>query len=229
MFFTGDAGTGKSYVLRLIVSALKKKFGSQKVFVTASTALPPATSAGRRSTRSRESVAPSERCDVGVGDESVTKCVRRILQNKKAKQRWQTCAVLIVDGLPFFSPSPRDLDAGRPSLREARGDRASRARERRVFRRDPADRLRRLLPAAAGGSREEQRDLLLRERVLERGDPGGRRSSPPAQKIIIMKKVFRQKDVQLQALLRDIRYVREWEPGERRDTCRRPRSRSCSA
>lgn len=37
MFFTGDAGTGKSYVLRLIVSALKKKFGSQKVFVTAST------------------------------------------------------------------------------------------------------------------------------------------------------------------------------------------------
>ena len=29
-----------------------------------------------------------------------------------------------------------------------------------------------------------------------------------------MKKVFRQKDVQLQALLRDIRYVREWEPGD---------------
>lgn len=44
-----------------------------------------------------------------------------------------------------------------------------------------------------------------------------------------MKKVFRQKDVQLQALLRDIRYVRERGPGERRDTCRRPRSRSCSA
>lgn len=39
MFFTGDAGTGKSYVLRLIVSALKKKFGSQKVFVTASTGI----------------------------------------------------------------------------------------------------------------------------------------------------------------------------------------------
>ena len=39
MFFTGDAGTGKSYVLRLIVSALKKKLGAKKVFVTASTGI----------------------------------------------------------------------------------------------------------------------------------------------------------------------------------------------
>ena len=44
-----------------------------------------------------------------------------------------------------------------------------------------------------------------------------------------MKKVFRQKDVQLQALLRDIRYVRERGGVDRRDTCHRPRSRSCSA
>ena len=39
MFFTGDAGTGKSYVLRLMVTALKKKLGAKKVFVTASTGI----------------------------------------------------------------------------------------------------------------------------------------------------------------------------------------------
>ena len=36
---------------------------------------------------------------VGLGEESVTKCVSKILKNKKAKQRWQTCEVLIIDGI----------------------------------------------------------------------------------------------------------------------------------
>ena len=176
MFFTGDAGTGKSYVLRLIVSALKKKFGSQKVFVTASTGIAACNISGTtlHSFAGIGSVARWLRRRCGRRD-GHTKCVRRILQNKKAKQRWQTCAVLIVDGFSPSVSSPRDLDAGRPTVREAGGDRPSCAWERRVFRRDPADCLRRLLPAAAGGSREEQRDLLLRERVLERGDPGRRR------------------------------------------------------
>lgn len=39
MFFTGDAGTGKSYVLRLIVSALKEKYGANNIYVTASTGI----------------------------------------------------------------------------------------------------------------------------------------------------------------------------------------------
>ena len=35
----------------------------------------------------------------------MNKCVRRILQNKKAKERWQKCEVLIIDGFSVVSSS----------------------------------------------------------------------------------------------------------------------------
>lgn len=89
MFFTGDAGTGKSYVLRLLVSALREKYGSDTVFVTASTGIAACNISGT----TLHSFA-----GFGLGDESVTKCVHRVLQNKKAKDRWQKCEVLIIDG-----------------------------------------------------------------------------------------------------------------------------------
>lgn len=38
-FFTGAAGTGKSFLLRCIISALKDKHGTESVFVTASTGI----------------------------------------------------------------------------------------------------------------------------------------------------------------------------------------------
>lgn len=110
MFFTGDAGTGKSYVLRLIVSELRSQYGPDKVFVTASTGIAACNIGGT----TLHSFA-----GIGIGDDNVNKCVRRILQNKKAKERWQTCEVLIIDGFSVSPFSLRDLDAGRPSLRQA--------------------------------------------------------------------------------------------------------------
>lgn len=110
MFFTGDAGTGKSYVLRLIVSELRSQYGPDKVFVTASTGIAACNIGGT----TLHSFA-----GIGIGDDNVNKCVRRILQNKKAKERWQTCEVLIIDGFSVSPFSSRDLDAGRPSLRQA--------------------------------------------------------------------------------------------------------------
>ena len=94
MFFTGDAGTGKSYVLRLLVSALRDKYGAEKVFVTASTGIAACNISGT----TLHSFA-----GIGIGDDPVNKCVRRILQNKNAKQRWQQCSVLIIDGSLSFS------------------------------------------------------------------------------------------------------------------------------
>lgn len=76
-------------MLRLIVSALKEKYGANRVFVTASTGIA-ACNIGGTTLHSFASI--------GLGDESITKCVHRVLQNKKAKKRWQECVVLIIDG-----------------------------------------------------------------------------------------------------------------------------------
>ena len=76
-------------MLRLIVSALKEKYGANRVFVTASTG----TAACNIGGTTLHSFA-----SIGLGDESITKCVHRVLQNKKAKKRWQECVVLIIDG-----------------------------------------------------------------------------------------------------------------------------------
>ena len=90
MFFTGDAGTGKSFVLRLIVSALREKYGSESVFVTASTGIAACNING---------ITLHSFAGFGLGDEAIHKCIHRVLNNKNAKERWQKCEVLIVDGM----------------------------------------------------------------------------------------------------------------------------------
>jgi ATP-dependent DNA helicase PIF1 len=41
IFLTGSAGTGKSFVLKHLIAALKKRHGNNAVHVTASTGAPP--------------------------------------------------------------------------------------------------------------------------------------------------------------------------------------------
>ena len=105
MFFTGDAGTGKSYVLRLIVSALREKYGSDTVFITASTGIAACNISGT----TLHSFA-----GFGLGDESITKCVQGVRQNKKAKERWKRCEALMIDGTLFYFLISRNLYVGWP-------------------------------------------------------------------------------------------------------------------
>lgn len=87
-------------MLRLLVSALREKYGSDTVYVTASTGIAACNISGT----TLHSFA-----GFGLGDESVTKCVHRVLQNKKAKDRWQKCEVLIIDGDSLFLLFIRNL------------------------------------------------------------------------------------------------------------------------
>ena len=89
-FFTGSAGTGKSVLMREIISALRNKYKREpdRVAVTASTGLAACNVGG---------VTLHSFAGIGLGKEDVPELVRKIKRNQKAKHRWMRTKVLIVD------------------------------------------------------------------------------------------------------------------------------------
>lgn len=90
VFFTGSAGTGKSVLMREIISSLRKLYIREpdRVAVTASTGLAACNVGG---------VTLHSFAGIGLGKEDVPELVRKIKRNQKAKHRWMRTKVLIVD------------------------------------------------------------------------------------------------------------------------------------
>lgn len=90
VFFTGSAGTGKSVLLREIISVLRKKFLREpdRVAVTASTGLAACNIGG---------VTLHSFAGIGLGKEAVPELVKKIKRNQKAKHRWMRTKILVVD------------------------------------------------------------------------------------------------------------------------------------
>jgi len=90
VFFTGSAGTGKSVLLREIISALRRKYLREpdRVAVTASTGLAACNIGG---------VTIHSFSGIGLGKEPAEDLVKKIRRNAKAKQRWLRTKVLIMD------------------------------------------------------------------------------------------------------------------------------------
>ncbi|KAK9254089.1 PIF1-like helicase-domain-containing protein [Lipomyces tetrasporus] len=90
VFFTGSAGTGKSVLLREIISTLRRKHSRdyEAVAVTASTGLAACNVGG---------VTLHSFAGFGLGKEDLPTLVKRIRRNKKAMQRWLQTKVLIMD------------------------------------------------------------------------------------------------------------------------------------
>lgn len=90
VFFTGSAGTGKSVLLREIISSLRRKFQREpdRVAVTASTGLAACNIGG---------VTLHSFAGIGLGKDSTEELVKKIKKNQKAKHRWMRTKVLIVD------------------------------------------------------------------------------------------------------------------------------------
>ena len=89
MFFTGNAGTGKSHLLRAIVAELQRGGGgadASAVFVTASTGIAAANVGG---------TTIHSFAGVGFGDEDASTLLR--LLGAKARARWRSCRVLVID------------------------------------------------------------------------------------------------------------------------------------
>ncbi|KXT01540.1 hypothetical protein AC578_6337 [Pseudocercospora eumusae] len=90
VFFTGSAGTGKSVLMREIISQLRKKYQREpdRVAVTASTGLAACNVGG---------VTLHSFAGIGLGKEDVSELVRKIKRNQKAKHRWMRTRVLVID------------------------------------------------------------------------------------------------------------------------------------
>ncbi|GEM08896.1 mitochondrial dna helicase [Rhodotorula toruloides] len=90
VFFTGSAGTGKSVLLREIISSLKRKYkaNADAVAVTASTGMA-ACNIGGQTIHSFASI--------GIGTGSVQQLVTNIRKNRNANAKWQRVKVLVVD------------------------------------------------------------------------------------------------------------------------------------
>ncbi|KLO10923.1 hypothetical protein SCHPADRAFT_808206, partial [Schizopora paradoxa] len=90
VFFTGCAGTGKSFLLRKIIEHLRAENTSDPdvVAVTASTGIAACNIGG---------VTLHSFAGVGIGTDPADVLIGRIKRNKKAVQRWVKTKVLIID------------------------------------------------------------------------------------------------------------------------------------
>ncbi|TQW00378.1 hypothetical protein V2A60_001463 [Cordyceps javanica] len=90
VFFTGPAGTGKSVLMRAIISELKTKYGreSDRVAVTASTGLAACNIGG---------ITLHSFSGIGLGKDDASVLVKKVRRNPKAKNRWLKTKVLIID------------------------------------------------------------------------------------------------------------------------------------
>ncbi|KAK6348892.1 hypothetical protein TWF730_011372 [Orbilia blumenaviensis] len=89
VFFTGSAGTGKSVLLREIITGLRKKHKNyDSVAITASTGLAACNIGG---------VTLHSFSGIGLGRESVEQLVKKIRRVPKSKSRWSRTKVLIID------------------------------------------------------------------------------------------------------------------------------------
>ncbi|KAJ6784737.1 hypothetical protein PWT90_08569 [Aphanocladium album] len=90
VFFTGPAGTGKSVLMRAIISELKAKYAreAERVAVTASTGLAACNIGG---------ITLHSFSGIGLGKEEANVLVKKVRRNPKAKNRWLKTKVLIID------------------------------------------------------------------------------------------------------------------------------------
>ena len=87
VFFTGSAGTGKSFLLKVIVNAL----GSSGLFITASTGIA-AVHIGGQTLHSFAGIELGQ----GTFDDLLTKAYRK-------KKQWRECSTLIIDEISMIS------------------------------------------------------------------------------------------------------------------------------
>ncbi|ESX00763.1 hypothetical protein KL918_004380 [Ogataea parapolymorpha] len=93
IFYTGSAGTGKSFLLREIIKRLRNRYGSSSIAVTASTGL---------AATNIEGTTINRFAGTGLGSEPVNKLVSRIKSRRSIVERWKGTKVLIIDELSMI-------------------------------------------------------------------------------------------------------------------------------
>ena len=93
VFLTGSAGTGKSYVLRHLIAALKRRHGNRAVHVTASTGAAAVLIGG---------TTVHAFAGIGLGKDDAATLVKKIYANKLVSGRWQRARALIIDEISMI-------------------------------------------------------------------------------------------------------------------------------
>lgn len=93
-FFTGAAGTGKSFVLKEIIRVLKMHYDDDEVQVVAPTGMA-ALELGGWTIHSF--------AGIGLGLEPMDKLKEKVMKNAKSRNRWRQTCVLIVDEVSMLS------------------------------------------------------------------------------------------------------------------------------
>lgn len=90
VFFTGSAGTGKSVLMRAIISQLKHKYRKEpdRYAITASTGLASCILEGQ---------TLHSWSGIGLGKEPAPELVKKVKRNQKSRQKWLRTKILIID------------------------------------------------------------------------------------------------------------------------------------
>ncbi|CAI2166155.1 2733_t:CDS:1 [Funneliformis geosporum] len=93
IFFTGSAGTGKSFLLQRIISSLKARYGSESVAVTATTGIAAVNISGT----TLHSFA-----GVGLGRGFASELVKQVQKSVAARTRWKSIDTLVIDEISML-------------------------------------------------------------------------------------------------------------------------------
>ena len=94
VFFTGSAGTGKSFVLKIIVEELQKKYGYGSVFITASTGMAACNIQG---------VTLHSFSGLGLAKGTKEALFEAAKKKNHVVQRWNRASALIIDEISMIS------------------------------------------------------------------------------------------------------------------------------
>ena len=93
IFFTGCAGSGKSFVLKKLIEAEMKIRENNSVFVTATTGMAACLIGG---------TTINSFAGIGLGKEDVSFLVQKIMAQSNTVKRWKNCSLLVIDEISML-------------------------------------------------------------------------------------------------------------------------------
>ena len=100
VFLTGQAGTGKTYLLKIFIEWFNSNNDNKSLVITSTTGLSALLINGMTINRF---------AGIGVADKDLEYYYKKILKNGNVKKRWNKTQVLIIDEISMMNPDTFDL------------------------------------------------------------------------------------------------------------------------